>query len=120
MRQIKHPSIEQVELTDIMYALADPTRLEIVCILAKSGRTMTCGELDLNRPKSSMSHHFKILRSAGLVETVIEGTEHMNSLRYQEIEGRYPGVLHAVLKAAITNDGATLSSAYDEPMSDAS
>jgi DNA-binding transcriptional ArsR family regulator len=101
MRQIKHPNIEQIELTDIMYALADPTRLEIVCTLAKSGRTMTCGELDLNRPKSSMSHHFKILRSAGLVETVIEGTEHMNSLRYKEIEKKYPGVLHAILKASI-------------------
>lgn len=79
---------------------------------------MTCGELDLNRPKSSMSHHFKILRSAGLVETVIEGTEHMNSLRYQEIEKRYPGVLHAVLKAAVTNDGSTLSSVYDQPTDD--
>jgi DNA-binding transcriptional ArsR family regulator len=99
MRQIKHPNIEQVELTDIMYALADPTRLEIVSLLANAGRRMTCGELDLNRPKSSMSHHFKILRSAGLVETVVEGTEHMNSLRYEEIERKYPGVLHAVLKA---------------------
>lgn len=99
MRQIKHPAIEQVELTDIMYALADPTRLEIVALLAKAGRKLTCGEIDLNRPKSSMSHHFKILRSAGLVETVIEGTEHMNSLRFEEIERKFPGVLSAVLKA---------------------
>ena len=100
MRQIKHPNIEQFELTDIMYALADPSRLEIVVMLATAGKKMTCGELDLNRPKSSMSHHFKILRSAGLVETVIEGTEHMNSLRFEEIEQKYPGVLKAVLKAA--------------------
>ena len=100
MRQIKHPTIDQVELTDIMYALADPTRLEIVALLANAGRKLTCGEIDLNRPKSSMSHHFKILRSAGLVETVIEGTEHMNSLRLEEIEQKYPGVLKAVLKAA--------------------
>lgn len=102
MRQIKHPHIEQVELTDIMYALADPTRLEIVVLLAKTGRKMTCGELDLNRPKSSMSHHFKILRSAGLVETIVEGTEHMNSLRLAEIEQKFPGVLTAVIKASIT------------------
>lgn len=98
MRQIKHPSIDQVELTDIMYALSDPTRLEIVGRLANAGRKLTCGELDLNRPKSSMSHHFKILRAAGLVETLIEGTEHMNALRVAEIEQKFPGVLSAVLR----------------------
>ena len=84
-----------------MYALADPTRLEIVLMLAQAGKKLTCGEINLNRPKSSMSHHFKILRSAGLVETLIEGTEHMNSLRLEEVEAKYPGVLSAVLKAAI-------------------
>ncbi|MES1988371.1 MAG: helix-turn-helix domain-containing protein [Pseudomonadota bacterium] len=99
MRQIKHPNIEQVELIEILYALADPTRMEIVVRLAKAGRKLTCGELDLNRPKSSMSHHFKILRSAGLVETLVDGTEHMNSLRLEEIEQKYPGVLESVLKA---------------------
>ncbi|PPC95825.1 MAG: transcriptional regulator [Methylotenera sp.] len=103
MRQIKHPTIEQVELTDIMYALADPTRLEIIALLAKAGKKLTCGEINLNRPKSSMSHHFKILRGAGLVQTLIEGTEHMNSLRLDEIEQKYPGVLSAVLKA-LTKD----------------
>lgn len=84
-----------------MYALADPTRLEIVLMLAQAGKKLTCGEINLNRPKSSMSHHFKILRSAGLVETLIEGTEHMNSLRLEEVESKYPGVLSAVLKSAI-------------------
>jgi DNA-binding transcriptional ArsR family regulator len=102
MRQIKHPNMDQVELTDIMYALSDPTRLEIVGRLANAGRKMTCGELDLNRPKSSMSHHFKILRAAGLVETLIEGTEHMNSLRVEEIEQKFPGILQSVLRA-LTN-----------------
>ncbi len=99
MRQIKHPGIEQVELTDIMYALSDPTRLEIVGRLANAGRKMTCGELDLNRPKSSMSHHFKILRAAGIVETLIEGTEHMNALRLEEIERKFPGVLQSILRS---------------------
>ncbi|MFD1123609.1 ArsR/SmtB family transcription factor [Methylophilus flavus] len=99
MRKIKHPSLEQVELTDIMYALSDPTRLEIVGRLANAGRKMTCGEFDLNRPKSSMSHHFKILRAAGLVETLIEGTEHLNALRVEEIEQKFPGVLQSVLRA---------------------
>lgn len=98
MRQMKHPQIEQVELIDIMYALSDPTRLDIIGTLARARRAMTCGELDGNRPKSSMSHHFKILRAAGLVRTQIEGTEHMNSLRLAEIEKKFPGVLRSILK----------------------
>lgn len=91
--------MEQVELTDLMYALSDPTRLEIVARLAAAGRQMTCGEFDLNRPKSSMSHHFKILRAAGVVETLIEGTEHMNALRLEALEQKFPGVLQSVLRA---------------------
>jgi DNA-binding transcriptional ArsR family regulator len=99
MRHLKHPDIEQVELTDLMYALSDPTRLEIVRLLAEKRRAMTCGELMFNRPKSSMSHHFKILRAAGIVHTRIEGTEHMNSLRLQEIGKKFPNVLPAILKS---------------------
>lgn len=98
MRSIKHPPIEQIELTDIMYALSDPARLEIIRCLKNEGRAMTCGELDLGRAKSSMSHHFKILRSAGLVLTEIEGKEHMNSLRLAELEKKFPGLLKTILK----------------------
>ena len=98
MRQMKHPEISQVALIDIMHALSDPTRMEIVRCLARKRQPMTCGELMLNRPKSSMSHHFKILRDAGIVRTVIEGTEHMNSLRLAELEKKFPKVLRAILK----------------------
>ena len=101
MRQMKQPKIEDVDLVDIMYALSDSTRLEIVRHLAENRRAMTCGELDLNRPKSSMSHHFKILRGAGLVSTVIDGTEHLNSLRLKEMEARFPKVLSSILKSLI-------------------
>lgn len=97
MRQIKHPRADQIELTDLMYALSDPARVEIVRRLARS-RAMTCNELNLDRPKSSMSHHFKILRDAGLVETRIEGKEHFNTLRTAELEKRFPGLLKSVLR----------------------
>ncbi|RYD19463.1 MAG: ArsR family transcriptional regulator [Verrucomicrobiaceae bacterium] len=98
MRNMKHPEMESVDLTELMYALSDPTRVEIVLTLALAGRAMTCGELDCDRPKSSMSHHFKILRGAGVVRTEIRGTEHINSLRLAELEKRFPGVMKAVLK----------------------
>lgn len=98
MGRIKNTPIEQVELTDIMYALSDPARLAIIKCLKDAGREMTCGELDLDRPKSSMSHHFKILRNAGLVYTEVSGKEHLNSLRLSELEKKFPGVLKSILK----------------------
>lgn len=98
MERIKNTPIEQVELTDLMYALSDPTRLEIIKCLKKGNREMTCGEIDLARPKSSMSHHFKILRNAGIVYTEVSGKEHLNSLRINELEKKFPGVLKSILK----------------------
>lgn len=101
MRQMKHPKIDEVELTDVMYALCDPTRVEIILALARNGRSMTCGELVIDRPKSSMSHHFKILRASGIVRTEIKGTEHINSLRLAELEERFPKVMSSILKVLL-------------------
>lgn len=104
MRLKKHPHVEQVELTDLMYALSDPARIEIVRRLARGTRAMRCCDLDLDRPKSSMSHHFKILREAGLVETRIEGKEHFNTLRTAELEKKFPGLLKSLLRAIKETD----------------
>ncbi|RYZ55282.1 MAG: ArsR family transcriptional regulator [Proteobacteria bacterium] len=98
MREKKHPKIEELDLTDIMYALSDPARVEIVRLIASEGRPLTCGELNAERPKSSMSHHFKILRDSGILTTEIVGKEHLNSLRTSELEKIFPGLFKAVLK----------------------
>jgi DNA-binding transcriptional ArsR family regulator len=98
VRRFRHPDLKEIELADIMYALSDPTRLEIVRMLS-DGRPRTCGELNGNRPKSSMSHHFKILRGAGVIETQVEGKEHLNSLRTRDLEKRFPRLLPTILKA---------------------
>ena len=99
MRPYKHPSIDEVTLERVFHALSDPARLAIVRHLARVG-TATCGELDGGRPKSSMSHHFRILREAGLIHTRNEGTVHQNQLRREELDGRFPGLLGAVLAQA--------------------
>ena len=98
MRTIRHPSIEDVPLTQVLYALSDPVRLGVVRQLASEGEA-TCSALDRGRPKSSMSHHFRVLREAGLVRTRTDGPAHMNELRREEIETRFPGLLQAVLAA---------------------
>ena len=98
VRQPRHPQVEQIELTDLMYALSDPARVEIVRRLQRAQRPLTCNEISLERPKSSMSHHFKALREAGLIETRIEGKEHLNRLRTAELERRFPGLVKALLR----------------------
>lgn len=96
MRPFKHPAANDFVLERVLYALSDPVRLEIVRQLA-SVPEASCGQLDGGRPKSSMSHHFRVLRDAGLVMTQGVGTTHMNSLRRTELDGRFPGLLDAIL-----------------------
>ncbi|KTR03969.1 ArsR family transcriptional regulator [Aureimonas ureilytica] len=98
MRAIHHPDIKDVVLSRVLYALSDPVRLGVVRQLAQEGEA-TCSALDGGRPKSSMSHHFRVLREAGLVRTRTDGPAHMNELRRQDIEARFPGLLQAVLSA---------------------
>ena len=98
MRPFKHPDVDEFVLERVLYALSDPVRLEIVRRLAAVEQA-SCGELDGGRPKSSMSHHFRVLRDAGLVRTQSLGTTHMNSLRREEVDSRFPGLLAAVLSS---------------------
>ena len=97
MRAFKHPEPEDLVLERLLYALSDPVRMDIVRHLARVDEA-SCGELDGGRPKSSMSHHFRVLRDAGLVHTRNIGTTHMNSLRKDELSDRFPGLLDAILK----------------------
>lgn len=100
MRPHKHPKVSDIEFTDLMHALSDPARVDIVRKLdASKSQVLTCGELLGNRPKSSMSHHFKILRDSGIILTTIYGKEHQNRLRTAELDQRFPGLMKALLKA---------------------
>jgi DNA-binding transcriptional ArsR family regulator len=96
MRAYKHPSIDDVTMEEIFHALSDPVRLGIVRQLAREG-DQTCSALDGGRPKSTVSHHFRVLRDAGLVHTRVEGVVHMNALRRKELDDRFPGLMAAVL-----------------------
>ncbi|WP_243294845.1 ArsR/SmtB family transcription factor [Geothrix mesophila] len=99
MRSLQHPGREQLDLPAVLYALSDPTRLEIVRRLAADGER-ACGTFGLSATKATLSHHFKVLREAGLIQTRVEGVHRYNSLRKQDLEARFPGLLKAVLKAS--------------------
>ncbi|MBB2206221.1 ArsR/SmtB family transcription factor [Gluconacetobacter takamatsuzukensis] len=92
-----HPDEETLSLEAIFHALSDPYRLRIVQALAASAAPMNCGDLSFGRPKSSMSHHFRILRAAGVLHTTSQGVEHMNSLRRAALDRRFPGLMAAIL-----------------------
>jgi DNA-binding transcriptional ArsR family regulator len=91
-----HPDTAALELTDVLSALGDPVRLEIVRRLAACGET-TCGTLELGVSKATRSHHFRVLREAGVTNTRPAGTHRHVSLRTDDLQERFPGLLDAVL-----------------------
>jgi len=95
----EEPTVDKMSLTAVMAALSDPARVEIVRALS-SCEERTCGEFDLGISKATRSHHFKVLRDAGLTHTRSEGTHRHLSLRRDDVEARFPGLLDAVLTAA--------------------
>jgi DNA-binding transcriptional ArsR family regulator len=74
--------------------------LQIVCELASAEEPVRCGGFGLDVSKSTLTHHFRVLREAGLIEQRVEGTARLNSLRRADIEARFPGLLDAVLAPA--------------------
>jgi DNA-binding transcriptional ArsR family regulator len=98
MREPHHPSCAELELPAVLHALSDPARLQIVRQLAV-GDECTCGTFELGLSKATLSHHFRVLREAGVVRTRPEGRTRMLSLRKDELDDRFPGLLDAVLTA---------------------
>ncbi len=99
MREPHHPSRDEIELAAVLHALSDPARLEIVRQLA-IGDECTCGTFELGLSKATLSHHFRVLREAGVVRTRPEGRKRMLSLRQEELDQRFPGVVEAIVSAS--------------------
>ena len=93
----KEPGRKELLLTAVLYALSDEVRLEIVRQLAERGE-QACGVFEVDRPKSSLSHHFRVLRESGVVSTRKDGKTLLNTLRREDLDARFPGLLGAVLE----------------------
>jgi DNA-binding transcriptional ArsR family regulator len=94
------PAVAEIDLISVLKALADPARLHIVQRLS-DGEYHPCnvGEYDLTIHKSTLSHHFKTLREAGITSTAVSGREHAVRLRRGDLDVRFPGVLTSILLA---------------------
>lgn len=101
MRLVYHPDLKDISLAGVLYALGDPVRLEIVQRLAERGE-LPCAALDCDVPKSTMSHHLRVLREAGVLRCRKEGTQHINSLRDADLNVLFPGLLASVLQSMQT------------------
>jgi DNA-binding transcriptional ArsR family regulator len=101
MPPLVHPDMEDVELTTVLQALADPVRLRLVALLI-DGDVRSCAPevwgVDVH--KSTLSHHYKVLREAGLTRTHVNGRTRGVELRRAELEERFPGLLDFLSVAA--------------------
>jgi DNA-binding transcriptional ArsR family regulator len=97
---IQHPLRADIELGSVLHALSDPIRLAIVDGLATGECARTCGSFDVPVTKSTLTHHFKVLREAGVIRQRQEGTSRQNTLRRDDLDARFPGLLDTVLRAA--------------------
>tara|TARA_R110001592_G_scaffold20926_8_gene84612 strand:+ start:4709 stop:5026 length:318 start_codon:yes stop_codon:yes gene_type:complete len=102
MSQFLHPSKEDITLHGILNALGDPLRMRIAQNLLLKQGDMSCSEAAPCHTiaKSTLSHHFRILRESGLIRTTKQGVEHRNALRIEDIEEKFPGLLDTVFKYA--------------------
>jgi DNA-binding transcriptional ArsR family regulator len=97
MKAYTHPSLDEVSLTAVMQALSDPCRVSIVqALLAEDKRELACNEIPLDVAKATRSHHFDVLRDAGIIFTRCEGTKCMSSVRKKELNKRFPGLLKMI------------------------
>jgi DNA-binding transcriptional ArsR family regulator len=104
MARFIHPNLNDVPLASVLHALSDPARLAIVRFLdgdrAGGGEGLACNcAAPEGLPRATVSNHFSILRSAGLIESRKEGTNVINRLRRDDLDTRFPGLLDAVLRS---------------------
>jgi DNA-binding transcriptional ArsR family regulator len=94
-----HRDPDQVPVEAALSALADPVRIQLIRELAGDADwTRSCGSFDVPVGKAALSHHFTVLRAAGLVEQRDQGAKRINRLRRAEFDARFPGLLDLVLR----------------------
>ena len=100
MTVVTHPTRDELELSAVLHALSDPVRLSMVRHLAEAGDEQACRSFDVPVTKSTCTHHFKVLREAGVIHQRQQGTARLNALREDDLEARFPGLLRTILASA--------------------
>ena len=96
----QHPTFDQIRLENVLSALGNPIRLGIIRILSQNGE-QPCGtvgtQLGIELSKSTLTHHWRVLRDCGVIWQHPSGRENLLSLRRDDLNKRYPGLLDSIL-----------------------
>jgi DNA-binding transcriptional ArsR family regulator len=94
------PRRDDIRVETVLQALGDPVRLSIVRTLYGTPDSQRpCGMFGLPVAKSTASHHFRVLREAGVIAQRASGRERLTELRRDDLEARFPGLLRSVVAA---------------------
>ena len=104
-RLLDHPDRADIRLEAVLHACADPMRLRIIQALAANPAALTCSEIELAVSKSTGTHHFRVLREAGVIAQHYQGTAKLSSLRREDLDTLFPGLLDALLTGAAAQSG---------------
>ncbi|MDX6206547.1 MAG: hypothetical protein QOF39_2604 [Frankiales bacterium] len=94
-----HPPAGSLRLVDVLHALADPTRLTVVRTL-RDGGERACGTFPVDVAPSTLTHHFRVLREAGVVQQREVGKHRWTALRADDLDARFPGLLDVIMASA--------------------
>ncbi|GGG12353.1 transcriptional regulator [Paenibacillus albidus] len=99
MKILHHPQLADIHLCSVLQALSDPIRLQIVQDIAARGE-QPCNNFNVPVAKSTMTHHIRTLREAGVVQVRVQGTQHIVALRTEDLQARFPELLPVILKSS--------------------
>ncbi|MDA3647301.1 ArsR family transcriptional regulator [Saccharopolyspora indica] len=98
-RTLPQPGRNDLDILKVLHALADPVRLELLHTLSRETEPSVCSldayDVDVSAP--TLSHHWRVLREAGLTTTFVNGRNRWVELRRDDLAARFPGLLEAVL-----------------------
>jgi DNA-binding transcriptional ArsR family regulator len=98
--ELGHPVPADLDVLDVLHALSDPTRMTIVRTLrADADAERACGTFPVDVAASTLTHHFRVLREAGVIRQREDGNRRWTRLRTADLEQRFPGLLEAVVTA---------------------
>ncbi|TKT80442.1 helix-turn-helix transcriptional regulator [Aquamicrobium sp. LC103] len=99
---LPHPNIDQIALPNVLAVLGDQTRLAIIGYLARrEGQPTICMQFTDLGSKTNISYHLAKLREAGITHTEIAGTTRIVTLRRDDLNSRFPGLIDSIIAVAV-------------------
>lgn len=107
----RHPERAQITVDGVLSALGNPVRLAAVRVLDAGGDHNCTSVLNVLgiTAKSTMTHHWRVLRESGVIWQRPSGRENILSLRREDLDARYPGLLDAILSASVSDEAVSVN-----------